>query len=255
MENNVKQRKRVIPKALRMKLWEIECGNTLSGLCFTCNRIVKVDDFQAGHIISEANGGLVTLSNLKVVCKPCNTSCGTMDLHCFKEILETSSSSSSSSSSSMVKKSEKKRKKDNEKEEKKRFMEEAKAKAKAEEEEKKRLMEEAKAKAKAEEEEKKRLMEEAKAKAKAEEEAEKERLHKMVMAHSTNEYITQYPPVYIKHEDSVKFKDFCKKISEKKELLEYWMVLYNARDRFGRKISVIGNKINGYAAYEPTLKW
>jgi hypothetical protein len=82
-------KKKSIPKALRMKLWEQQFGDTLSGNCFTCHRNVKVDDFQAGHIIAEANGGQVTLSNLKVVCKPCNTSCGTMDLNSFKQVLET----------------------------------------------------------------------------------------------------------------------------------------------------------------------
>ena len=224
---NIKQKKKTIPKALRMKLWEIDCGNTLSGSCFACNRTVKVDDFQAGHIISEANGGLVTLSNLKVVCKPCNTSCGTMDLHCFKEILETTPESSS-----LVKTKSKKSNKE------KLLME-----TKAEEE---RLLMETKA------EEERIIME-----TKAEEErivnAEKERLHKLVMAHSTNEY--SHSTCYIKHEDSVKFRDFCKEISEKKELFENWMTLINARDRFGRKISVIGNKINGYAAHQPTLRF
>ena len=217
---NIKQKKKTIPKALRMKLWEIECGNTLSGSCFACHRTVKVDDFQAGHIISEANGGLVTLSNLKVVCKPCNTSCGTMDLHVFKDALETNTDASA------VKP---KTKKSNKKSEEERL-----------------LLEETK---KAEEE--KLLLEETK---KAEE-AEKEKVFKMVMAHSTNEFIRQYPPVYIKHEDSVRFKDYCKEISEKKELFDNWMTLFNARDRWGRKISVFGNKLNGYAEHQPTIKW
>jgi hypothetical protein len=81
-------KKKSIPKALRMKLWEQQFGDTLNGSCFSCHRNVKVDDFQAGHIIAEANGGKTTLSNLKVLCKPCNTSCGTMDLTSFKEALE-----------------------------------------------------------------------------------------------------------------------------------------------------------------------
>lgn len=81
-------KKKSIPKALRMKLWEQQFGDTLNGSCFSCHRNVKVDDFQAGHIIAEANGGKATLSNLKVLCKPCNTSCGTMNLTSFKEALE-----------------------------------------------------------------------------------------------------------------------------------------------------------------------
>ena len=85
----VKKKKKSIPKALRMKLWEKEFGDTLNGNCFTCHRNVKIDDFQAGHIIAEVNSGELTLSNLKVVCKPCNTSCGTMDLALFKQSLET----------------------------------------------------------------------------------------------------------------------------------------------------------------------
>ena len=87
------KKKQSIPKALRMKLWEQQCGDTLSGSCFTCCRIVKIDDFQAGHIIAEANGGQLTLNNLKVICKPCNTSCGTMNLNCFKQLLETQNDS------------------------------------------------------------------------------------------------------------------------------------------------------------------
>jgi hypothetical protein len=81
-------KKKSIPKALRMKLWEQQFGDTLHGSCFSCHRNVKIDDFQAGHIIAEANGGKTTLSNLKVLCKPCNTSCGTMNLSSFKESLE-----------------------------------------------------------------------------------------------------------------------------------------------------------------------
>ena len=88
-----KKKKQSIPKALRMKLWEQQCGDTLSGNCYTCCRIVKIDDFQAGHIIAEANGGQLTLNNLKVICKPCNTSCGTMNLNCFKQLLETQNDS------------------------------------------------------------------------------------------------------------------------------------------------------------------
>lgn len=81
-------KKKSISKALRMKLWEQQFGDTLNGSCFSCNRNVKIDDFQAGHIIAEVNGGKATLSNLKVLCKPCNASCGTMDLSSFKESLE-----------------------------------------------------------------------------------------------------------------------------------------------------------------------
>jgi len=76
--------KKSIPKALRMKLWGKEIGDTLSGTCYVCERELQIDNFQAGHIVSEANGGKITIDNLKVICKPCNTSCGTMNLVDFK---------------------------------------------------------------------------------------------------------------------------------------------------------------------------
>jgi 5-methylcytosine-specific restriction endonuclease McrA len=82
-------KKKNIPKAVRMKVWESTIGNVLSGKCYTCNRDLKVDSFETGHIISEKNGGKIEIENLKVVCKPCNTSCGTMNLDDFKRLMNT----------------------------------------------------------------------------------------------------------------------------------------------------------------------
>ena len=77
-------KKKIIPKAIRTKLWEDTFGDTLKGVCYVCDRHLKNDNFEAGHIIAEANGGKMTISNLKVVCKPCNQSCGTTNLEEFK---------------------------------------------------------------------------------------------------------------------------------------------------------------------------
>ena len=77
-------KKKCVPKAIRMKLWKQEFGDTLSGMCFVCSREIQVDDFQAGHIDAESNGGKTTLGNLKPICKPCNTSCGKLNLIDFK---------------------------------------------------------------------------------------------------------------------------------------------------------------------------
>jgi hypothetical protein len=78
-------RKQRIPKALKTKVWEKCIGNVLIGSCYACNREIRFDAFEAGHIISEANGGEVHLDNLKPICKPCNGSCYTKNLDDFRK--------------------------------------------------------------------------------------------------------------------------------------------------------------------------
>jgi Leucine-rich repeat (LRR) protein len=82
-----KTKKTPIKQALRMKLWEETFGDRLYGSCYCCQRKIKVDNFHAGHIISEKNGGKVEIDNLKIVCSPCNSSCGTDNLEDFKNLL------------------------------------------------------------------------------------------------------------------------------------------------------------------------
>jgi hypothetical protein len=78
-----KYKKKTVPKALRMKLWTDTFGDTLVGKCECCKRELKVDNFEAGHIIAEVNGGETCVDNLKVLCRPCNASCGTDNLNDF----------------------------------------------------------------------------------------------------------------------------------------------------------------------------
>ena len=83
-----KPRKKLIPKALRMKLWKETFGDTLNGKCCCCERELQIDNFEAGHIIAEKNGGLTVIENLSVCCKPCNTSMGVQNLEEFKKSLQ-----------------------------------------------------------------------------------------------------------------------------------------------------------------------
>ena len=62
-----------------LKLLEKDYLNRSADTLGVCFVFLQLNDF----IISEKDGGL---DNLKVVCKPCNTSCGTMNLLKFKEI-------------------------------------------------------------------------------------------------------------------------------------------------------------------------
>lgn len=83
--NTKTYRKKSIPKAVRMKVWLKYIGNVLDGECYCCNREIKIDLFEAGHVISEHNGGQIRIDNLRPICKPCNCSCGTMNLDDFKK--------------------------------------------------------------------------------------------------------------------------------------------------------------------------
>lgn len=83
-EISKKYTKKGVPKALRTRLWKETFGDTLIGTCYVCDRVLEFDNFDAGHIVAEANGGETTISNLRVVCKPCNQSCSTKNLDEFK---------------------------------------------------------------------------------------------------------------------------------------------------------------------------
>jgi hypothetical protein len=77
-------KKEKIPATLKNILWHKYFETSLTGLCQCC----KVENiskaiFDAGHIISEANGGKVVLDNLKPICKLCNSSMGKTNMDDF----------------------------------------------------------------------------------------------------------------------------------------------------------------------------
>lgn len=82
--SGIKRDVKYIPKAVRDECWKRYCGELLFGKCYVCERIISKDDFYAGYIISERNGGETNINNLKPTCKICNLSCGTMNLNDFK---------------------------------------------------------------------------------------------------------------------------------------------------------------------------
>ena len=80
-----KQRKKTIPKALKQVVWDKYIGCDYGkGKCVCCgiNEITQMN-FQCGHIVSEFNGGDVTLDNLKPICGLCNSSMGTRNMDEF----------------------------------------------------------------------------------------------------------------------------------------------------------------------------
>lgn len=69
-----------IPKHVRVRVWDRYFPNHSQGKCAQCSGHITVHHFEAGHIVSEVNGGLVTIDNLIPMCGMCNRSLGARDL-------------------------------------------------------------------------------------------------------------------------------------------------------------------------------
>lgn len=75
-------RKKTIPKSLKMKVWDMYIGNK-NGLakCMCCNsNEILQGHFEAGHVVSEKNGGATDVSNLRPICSLCNKSMRTKNM-------------------------------------------------------------------------------------------------------------------------------------------------------------------------------
>lgn len=67
----------ISPK-IRMCVWNRYFGQSETGLCPICDKKIRVgkNGFHCGHIISEKNGGLTELDNLRPICADCNIDMG-----------------------------------------------------------------------------------------------------------------------------------------------------------------------------------
>ena len=73
--------KDVIPRAVKNSLWINYFGDKRVGVCACCQREpITINNFHAGHIKSEKEGGSTTLDNLACICPLCNSSMGTMHM-------------------------------------------------------------------------------------------------------------------------------------------------------------------------------
>lgn len=58
--------------------------NSITGKCQCCKtELISKNNFDCGHVISEKNGGKVELSNLKPICRSCNSSMATNNMNDF----------------------------------------------------------------------------------------------------------------------------------------------------------------------------
>jgi len=77
------RKKQTIPVSVKNGSWDKYVGAHIGeALCIVCN-MTKINSkcFDAGHIVSEHNGGSVTLENILPICHQCNLSMSTMNMN------------------------------------------------------------------------------------------------------------------------------------------------------------------------------
>jgi len=75
-KQDIKRRKKKIPHKLKKDSWYKYIGeDILKRNCIVCNiNELRNDNFEAGHIISEYNGGVISIDNIIPICSQCNKS-------------------------------------------------------------------------------------------------------------------------------------------------------------------------------------
>ena len=81
-----KIRKKSIPKTIKKEVWKRYMGNKTDALCFCCNinNLNILDNYYCGHVEAEANGGDLSIDNLRPICNSCNLGMKTMNLFDYK---------------------------------------------------------------------------------------------------------------------------------------------------------------------------
>lgn len=80
-----KYKKQYIPKVLKNLVWDTHIGKEKGiGKCYCCENDIDSKHFECGHIVSERNGGDLSIDNLRPVCSLCNKSIGTKNMNDFK---------------------------------------------------------------------------------------------------------------------------------------------------------------------------
>ena len=86
---SVKTTKKQVSKALKIAVWNRYIGiNKGTAECLCCEyNIISQSSFHCGHIVAEAKGGKMDITNLIPICELCNTSMGTTNFYDFKKSL------------------------------------------------------------------------------------------------------------------------------------------------------------------------
>ena len=80
-------KKKTIPKILKDHTWDKWIGDNIAKTKCMCCEIneIKMNNFHCGHVISEANGGSISIENLRPICSSCNLSMKTENMNDFKK--------------------------------------------------------------------------------------------------------------------------------------------------------------------------
>ena len=77
-----KPKRKTIPKTVKILVWDKYIGNATG--CTTCmcckHATITQHNFECGHIISDANGGAISVDNLRPICSQCNKSMSTKNM-------------------------------------------------------------------------------------------------------------------------------------------------------------------------------
>ena len=84
-KKNKPKTKKKIPKRIKDESWNTYVGkDKTKGLCVCCRKEeIRIQNFTAGHINSEKNGGEITVDNIIPICQPCNLSMGITNMEIF----------------------------------------------------------------------------------------------------------------------------------------------------------------------------
>ena len=76
------QKKNGCPKRVKEEVWNRYIGDDIpKHRCMCCKlNLIKMIDFQVGHVVSEYHGGTFAISNLRPICASCNHSMGTQNM-------------------------------------------------------------------------------------------------------------------------------------------------------------------------------
>jgi HNH endonuclease len=85
-----------VKHAVRMLVWSRWIGMSRgTAPCWCCkSHLINMFEFEAGHVHPRSAGGADTVENLRPICRPCNSSMGTMNLFDFQKLHGFTSSNS-----------------------------------------------------------------------------------------------------------------------------------------------------------------
>jgi len=82
---NDKPRRKAIPSAVKYTVWSKYIGaDKAEGKCYVCGKTIHITEFDLGHNKAKSKGGGDSISNLRPICRTCNTSMHTTSIEIFK---------------------------------------------------------------------------------------------------------------------------------------------------------------------------